>query len=191
MTVAVSSSVVFHFMWYQGGGEVQHLGKTCITKIQFVLSALLNKWPNLRPVHGLKTHQTLRSKQWNRAQITTKWSSSPCLNSYMRRGTSPPPSSTPYPPLPSRLVRSTSAAWLSHADVISGPTSEAYGNVTGRRWTRWVLTPSSPPTGRTLFCTSPRLQRQVWVKQEAGQADKRSLTLVHSQISSISVVLLF
>lgn len=86
----------------------------------------------------------------------------------MRRGTSPPPSSTPHPPLPTRLVRSTVAVRLSHADVISGRTSEAYGNVTGRRWTRWVLTHSSPPTGRTLCCTSPRWQRQLWVKQEAG-----------------------
>lgn len=73
-----------------------------------------------------------------------------------KRESSPPPSSTPYPPLPSRLVLTTLAVWLSHTDVISSPTSEAYGNVTGRRWTRWLLTHSSPPTGRTLCCTSPR-----------------------------------
>lgn len=108
------------------------------------------------------------------------------FHTHMRRESSPPPSSTPYPPLPSRLVLTTLAVWLSHTDVISSPTSEAYGNVTGRRWTRWLLTHSSPPRGRTLRCTSPRWKDWCGSKQEAGCTDRCSHTCTSTYIQYIS-----
>lgn len=59
------------------------------------------------------------------------------LSAHSTRSTSPPPPAATLYPTPPLLA--TPAARLSHADVISVPTSEAYGNVTRRRWTRWLL----------------------------------------------------
>lgn len=84
--------------------------------------------------------------------------------------------SSPSPPLvlhfPAVLF---SPPWQSgcHTDVISSPTAGAYGNVTGGRWTWWLLTHSSPPTGRALSRTSP-------VSGETGLG--RSLTQMLTQI---------
>lgn len=78
------------------------------------------------------------------------------------------------PPLPSRLVLATSVLWLSHTGVISSPTAGAYGNVTGRWWTWWLLTHYSPPMGRTLCRTSP--QRKDWRRsntEQVAQTDAR------------------
>lgn len=73
----------------------------------------------------------------------------------------------------------TLAVRLSHTGIISAPASEAYGNVTGRRWTRWMLTHSHPPTGRPPRSTSATMGRLVGVKQKAGLTDKHSLTHTH------------
>lgn len=67
-------------------------------------------------------------------------------------------SAPPLPPTPFILGFSSSlAARLSHADVISVPTSEAYGNVTRKRWTRWLLAHSSAPGGVEWGGVPPRL----------------------------------
>lgn len=91
-------------------------------------------------------------------ELWQNYLSFPCLtlkhaHTHMKRHRSPSPPPAPlfpHPPLPSRLVLTTLAVRLSHTHVISSAAAGAYGNVTGRRWTWWLLTHSSP-----LCCTSP------------------------------------
>lgn len=109
--------------------------------------------PHFRPLFHhypinsiLNCENTPRSLMWWKIIVTTT-DLFLCLMFTQGKSSPPPPSSTPT--LPSRFL-TTLALQLSHTSVISGPASETYGNVTGKRWTRWLLTHSSPPT-RGIF----------------------------------------
>lgn len=87
-----------------------------------------------------------------------------------------------YPALPSRLLLATLAARLSHSDVISSPTSEVYGNVTGRRWTRWLLTRSRLPRGE--LCAAPPHDGTAAAGQTGRRPHRQMLTHIHLHMCS-------
>lgn len=170
----------------------------CVTLC--VLSDLLNKsddsppWPTDWSISSILSYKISNGPwgkhagrnpvfAWNQAGVTAKPSPPPPPPRLPpgEERVHLPPSFSRYPPLPV-FDLTTLVVRLSHAGIISAAASEAYGNVTGRRWTRWLLTHSHPPTGRPLRSTSATMGRLVGVKQKAGLTDKHSLTDTHIYI---------